>query len=84
LVTRRTISGLLGAVLLAPIAIVLLVGTGFLLGALGDAAGRRTLLVGALAAALFWVFSGICLLAALAAEALERREPPDIDELPPS
>jgi hypothetical protein len=76
-ISKSTIARLLAAVVLLPIAIVLVVGVGGLLTAMQDAAGAAFLQRTALGLGVVWVFAAICLLLAVAADSLrETKDPP--------
>lgn len=74
MISRRIITTLLAAGCVLPIALVVVVGTGRLLGAMDDAAGALALDRIALALGIIWAISLVCLLLALAINVLG---PPD-------
>lgn len=76
-ISQTTILRLLAGVVLTPIAIVLIVGVASLLSAMQDAAGALFLGRLALALGIGWVFLGVCLLLALAANSLDDKRPPE-------
>lgn len=74
----------MGAVVLLPVAVTLVVATGFLFSALQDTAGARALFAVALACGLSWAISLVGLVLILGFDAAFRREPgepADGDEL---
>jgi len=70
LISRRIITTLLAAGCVLPIALVIVVGTARLLAAMDDAAGALALDRIALALGIVWAISLVCLLLALAINAL--------------
>ena len=78
MISQSTILRLLAGVALTPIAIVLIVGVASLLSAMHDAAGAALLGRLALALGIGWVFLGVCLLLAVAANSLDdSKRPPE-------
>jgi hypothetical protein len=69
-ISKRLLTGLLGGVLVLPIAIVLVLGVARLLTAMGDAAGGTVLGWIALAGGILWGITMICLLVALGLHSL--------------
>lgn len=76
LFSKRAVARMLAGALLLPIVIVVLVATGALLGALGDAAGERWLSRLALAAGIGWVLDLVLLVVALGLNSLDLNEEP--------
>lgn len=77
MISKRTLLSLVAAVLLLPIAIVLVLGVRSLLVAMGDAAGGLALDRVNLGLGLIWVLGVIVLLLALGVNASLTDEPPE-------
>lgn len=73
MISRRILLALLTAACVLPVAIVVVVAAGWLLGAMGDEAGARGLDRMALALGILWVIDLVCL---VVAQAINTLEPP--------
>ncbi len=73
---RNTLTLLLAAALVLPIAELMMLGLGRLLAAMGDLSGAVVLDRISLAGGLLWVLDLVCLLLVLAAQSLPPRDPP--------
>ncbi len=73
MISRRILLALVTAACVLPVAIVVVVATGWLLGALDDAAGARGSNRVALALGIVWVIDLVCL---VVAQAIHTLDPP--------
>lgn len=86
---KGMLTALMGAAVLLPVAVTLIVATGFLFAALQDAIGARALFGVALACGLLWAMSLVGLVLVVGFDAAARREPgesppdADLEDLPP-
>ena len=77
---RRLLLWLVGGLIVLPMALVLVLGLGRLLAAMGDAGGASCLERVALGVGLVWVLDMLCLLLALGVAAIAPRD--ELDERP--
>jgi hypothetical protein len=76
-IPRRLILSLLGSSIVLPLALVLVLGLGRLLGKMGDEAGAAVLDRVALALGLLWTLGLICLLLSVAIATLTAPDEPE-------
>ena len=74
MISRPWMVGLLAGAVVMPLVLVLVLGLGRLLAAMGDAAGAMVLDRLSLAGGLLWSLNLVLLLVALAVQSLEREE----------